>query len=128
MKKEERITGEKRIEQLFAIGNAFMAYPFRVVFRTTQAQTAFPLSVLVSVPKKRLKSAVKRNRVKRLVREAFRLNKHLFYDGAVLAECQIDAAFIYVKNEPADYREVEKAVQKALGILAQYLKTEDAEC
>lgn len=130
-KKKERVTGEKRVEALFTHGASFMAYPFRVVFRATPRAAAddVSLSVLVSVPKKRLKSAVKRNRVKRLAREAFRLNKHFFHNGGFPENRHLDVAFIYVKNEPADYPEVEKAMRKALNVLLQRVTEEEsAEC
>ncbi|WP_179857833.1 ribonuclease P protein component, partial [Porphyromonas gingivalis] len=57
---------------------------------------------------------VKRNRVKRLVREAYRLNKHLLND--VLQERQIYAtiAFMVVSDELPDFRTVERAMQKSL--------------
>lgn len=116
-RKEERISVEKRVETLFSQGDSYMAYPFRVVFlETAQHQTA-PLSVLISIPKKRLRSAVDRNRMKRLTREAYRLNKHLL-DGIFLGrEAHIDLAFIYVKDTLSDFTTVEKGVRKALNTL-----------
>jgi len=94
-----------------------MAYPFRVVFLETVHPHASPLSVLISIPKKRLRSAVHRNRMKRLTREAYRLNKHLF-DGGLSGEgVHIDAAFIYVKDALSDFAEVEKGMRKALSTL-----------
>jgi ribonuclease P protein component len=112
--KEERVTGEKRIETLFTQGRSFMAYPFRVVFLETAHSRAMPLSVLISIPKKRLKSAVHRNRMKRLVREAYRLNKHLIEDALLRKEGYIDVAFIYVKDELSDFDTVEKGIVKAI--------------
>ena len=79
-KKDERVTGVKRIEHLFAHGRSFISYPLRVVFveQTMQDDSSRRVSVFVSVPKKKLKSAVDRNRMKRLIRETYRLNKHSF--------------------------------------------------
>ncbi len=120
----ERVTGERRIETLFAQGHSFMAYPFRVVFLQTACAPARSLSVLISIPKKRLKSAVHRNRMKRLVREAYRLNKHLF-DGTLLPENgHIDIAFIYVKDELSEYPVVEKGIKKAMRELMQHIRKE----
>lgn len=119
--KEERVTGDKRIETLFTEGRSFMAYPFRVVFLETAHSRSMPLSVLVSIPKKRLKSAVHRNRMKRLVREAYRLNKHLIEDALLRKEGHIDVAFIYVKDELSDFATVEKGLRKALRALMHYI-------
>jgi len=124
--KEERVTGDKRIETLFAEGRSFMAYPFRVVFLETAHPLAMPLSILVSIPKKRLKSAVHRNRMKRLAKEAYRLNKHLIEDALLRKEGHIDVAFIYVKDELSDFATVEKGIRKALKELMYYL--ENVKC
>ncbi len=107
--KKERVTGEKRIESLFAKGRSFMAYPFRIVYLETKQNTAIPLSILITVPKKRMRSAVDRNRMKRLAREAFRLNKHLFF-----AQGNLDVAFVSVADTPCEYAVVEKGMLKAL--------------
>lgn len=112
--KKERVTGEKRIEALFEKGRSFMSYPFRVVYlETTQSETA-PLSILVSIPKRRIKSAVERNRMKRLAREAYRLNKHLFLFLESEEGRHLDVAFISVADKPYDYATAEKGMLKAI--------------
>ncbi len=113
--KEERVSGEKRIESLFANGRSFIAYPLRVVYVANDGSEN--VSIFVSVPKKRIKSAVKRNRVKRLIRETYRLNKFLLKDQ-LPEKSGLDIAFIYVKDEPAEYRTIEKGMLKALNELA----------
>ena len=118
-KKNERITGEKRIESLFSNGQSFVAYPMRVIFaKTASVADLPPVSVLVSVPKKRIKSAVQRNRIKRLIRETYRLNKHLI----ATCDCHLDVAFVYVKDELSDYATVEKGMLKALKFLSEQTK------
>ena len=112
--KKERVTGEKRIESLFERGRSFMAYPFRVVYVETILDSIIPLSVLISIPKKRIKSAVDRNRMKRLAREAYRLNKHLFFSRALKENESLDVAFINVADKICDYATVEKGIRKAL--------------
>jgi ribonuclease P protein component len=120
-KKKERVTGEKRVEALFSGGQSFIAYPLRVVFLKMKAVADMPLvSVLVSVPKKRIKSAVHRNRLKRLIRETYRLNKHL----VELTDCRLDVSFIYLKDELSDYATIEKGMRKALNELTHRLISE----
>ena len=110
-KKKERITGEKRIETLFSEGNSFVAYPLRVLFLKTAPIAGLPpVSVLVSVPKKRIKSAVGRNKLKRRIRETYRLNKHLIE----LVDCRLDVVFVYIKEELSDYATIEKGMRKAI--------------
>ena len=78
--KEERIVSNLLIETLFEKGNShsLTAYPLRAVFlKTEHHEGCAPVQLLISVPKKRFKHAVDRNRVKRQVREAYRKNKSL---------------------------------------------------
>lgn len=114
--KEERISGKIRINHLFTSGEAFLVYPFRVVYmKKTGSDTDRTTSVLISVPKKRLKRAVDRNRIKRLAREAYRLNKRLLVDSD--DKLPLDIAFIYVADKLVSYQLVEKSITKALHIL-----------
>jgi len=55
--------------------------------------------------------------VKRLIKEAYRLNKYSFDSRSALSGKQIDIAFLFLKNEIPDYKEIEKAMLKALSIL-----------
>ncbi|SFK29187.1 ribonuclease P protein component [Porphyromonadaceae bacterium KH3CP3RA] len=125
--KKERVTGEKRIEALFAQGRSFMSYPFRVVYLETMQNRTIPLSILISIPKKRIKSAVDRNRMKRLTREAYRLNKHLFLSRKAEENKHLDVAFICVADKPCDYATVEKGMLKAIKEL-NYRIEESKQC
>ena len=81
--KSKRLNSKNIIERLFAGGNhSFPAFPIRVVYMwiDPNEHENSPVSMLVSVPKKRFKRAVKRNHVKRQVREAFRLQQYLLAD------------------------------------------------
>lgn len=126
-KKEQRVTGTKRVDAIFASGKSFISYPLRVVYLQYEQSLTPKCSILVSVPKKRIKKAVHRNRIKRLVRESYRLNKKLTYDLDI-SEQSLDIAFIYVKDTMSDYAEIERAMQKALKQIAiRITKTEDSE-
>lgn len=118
--KSERLYVQKRIDALFSSGDAFIAYPLRVVY-AIRDRDEVGVSIMVSVSKKKFKRAVKRNRVKRLVREAYRLNKENFY---FLEDKSIDVAFLYLRNELPDYGEIEKAVKKTASILKSKLLPE----
>ena len=81
--KEERITSKILIDELFN-GNhshSMVAFPIRLVYMEKAREEACPpVQLLVSVPKRCFKRAVKRNRVKRQMREAYRHHKHLLVD------------------------------------------------
>lgn len=119
--KAERLNGKSVIEKLFAGGSkSFSIFPLRVVFMNIEKSEKSQASILISVPKKRFKRAVKRNRVKRQVREAYRKNKHELLNVLKEKEYGIAIAFIYLSNElyPTDKIEetttliIEKLIRK----------------
>lgn len=120
-KKEERIKGDKRVDAIFAQGESFISYPLRVVYLEHEQSEPTSCSILVSVPKKRVKKAVHRNRIKRLVRESYRLNRVLI-NTLELDQQPIDVAFIYVKDTATNFQEVDKAMKKALNQIATRIK------
>ena len=91
--KEERLCSRKALEELFEGSNkSIMAYPIRVVFQQTEETGT---RIMVSVSKRFFKHAVKRNRIKRQLREAYRLNKHLLMP----ASGGLNIAFLWISNE-----------------------------
>jgi len=121
--KSEHLCGEKRITRLFTQGDAFIAYPLRVVYLIEPKKDVEPASVMVSVPKKRFKRAVKRNRLKRLMREAYRLNKHELIEILNEKQLQIHVAFNYVSDDVLDFVAVEKKMKIAIQRLIDKIQT-----
>ena len=123
--KEERLCSKKLIERLFAGGNrSFPAFPLRVVYMPLSVdENPADVSILISVPKKRFKHAVKRNLVKRQVREAYRLNKHILIDSLKAQESpqKMVLAFIWLDNKIHATNEVEYKVKKLLHHIAENL-------
>ncbi len=79
--KEERLKSKKLIERLYKEGNSVKAFPLRMIFLQTEHISKFPSQVGVSVPKRNFKRAVDRNRIKRLMRESYRLQKEIVYNN-----------------------------------------------
>ena len=123
-KKAERLCSKKRIETLFAGGSrAISAYPLRVVFRergeTDGEQEA--VSILITVSKRYFKHAVDRNRTKRLIREAYRLNKQLLLNAPALEGRKLDLAFIWLSDDLFDYPTIENKIKILLQRIAETL-------
>ena len=102
--KHNKLCGQLRIQQLYRDGKRFVSWPLRVTYQPTEEET----QILVWAPKSLFKCAVKRNRLRRLMREAYRLNQ------ALLGEGHYQIAFNYMDKEEQPYQIIEKAVCKAL--------------
>lgn len=123
LNKSERLCSKKLIERLFAGGNkSFPSFPLRVVYMALETEeTTADASVLISVPKKRFKHAVKRNLVKRQVREAYRHHKHILLDTIQALEepKKMILAFIWLDNKIHPTEEVDFRVKKLLQHIAE---------
>jgi ribonuclease P protein component len=112
--KKERISSRTLIEKLFSGGGSrsMSAFPLRLVYMQVERNEGEPAAaMLISVPKRYFKRAVKRNRVKRQVREAYRKNKHILIPSEGR---QLLLAFIYTDNQLRDSVEVEDRVKNLL--------------
>jgi len=114
--KNERLLLQKAIDRLFNNGQSFLSYPLRIIYLPeNEAQTScFGIAVLISVPKKRIKHAVNRNRIKRLIRETYRLQKNRLVEHYEQHNRRLHVAFHYIGNEVMTYTVIEKAMSKAL--------------
>ena len=122
LSKAERLSWKRYIDLLFLRGQSFVAYPLRVVYLPVEGTLSVPVSFLVSVPKKKFKRAVKRNLIKRQVREAYRVHKQELYDSLVLSGKQLLVAFIYLDKEIVSFPEIEKAMTKAIRLLQEKVR------
>ena len=112
--KEERLCSQKTIGDLFTSGESFLAYPLKVVFLKTELSKPFPVQAAFTVSKRNFKHAVKRNILKRRMREAYRLNKTGFYKEIAAKELQLAIMFVYIGKDIAEYTTIEKAMISAL--------------
>lgn len=104
-KKEERLKSRKLIDQLFKEGKSFSNFPFRVVWLFTDKQDAV-LKTGFTVSSRHFKRAVDRNRVKRLMREAYRLQKKGLHQQLVEQQKQLAVFIMYIGNELPEYESV----------------------
>lgn len=122
--KSERLNRKKVIEKMFSGGaRSFSVFPLRVVCLPVEESEA-PVSILVSVSKRRFKRAVKRNRVKRQIREAYRKNKHGLLQALQGTERKLAVAFIYLSDRLADSEEIEDRMRTALARIAEKVASE----
>lgn len=112
--KKEHLCGEIRVARLFAEGKAFIAYPLRIVYRFTNEISDARVRVVVGVPKKRFKHAVDRNRLKRQIKEAYRLNKQELTDILIARNQYLEVGINYISDDKLDYATIDAKMKSAL--------------
>jgi ribonuclease P protein component len=85
-------------------------------------ETNAGVSLLISVSKKRIKLAVKRNRIKRLIRETYRLNKHALHNAIDAANKRLVFAILYQENEICPYTVFENNMKTTIAELIKSIK------
>lgn len=113
--KKQKLCSTLAIEALFGKGAdvcSCLAFPLRAVWRENPGRKSdAPLQFMISVPKKRLRHAVDRVKMRRRIREAFRLHHQQY---ALEAGKKYDIIFVYVNSGLLPYHKVERAMHKIL--------------
>ena len=123
--KNERLKSKTTIGLLFSEGKSVSKYPLRLVYRIGEANQEEKIKIGVSVSKKYFKKAVDRNYFKRVLRETYRLNKHLLWDNL---EESYSFMFFYQSKDRLSYEEINtKTIQLFEKFLQQVNKTTDSE-
>jgi ribonuclease P protein component len=121
-KKHERLKSRKLIDQLFQEGKSFGIYPLRLIWLETELPLAqISVQTGFTVPKRRFAKATARNRIKRKIREAFRLKK--YHLDRALEDQERNFAFmiLYTGKEDLAYDQIERAM---IGLVKRFLKKE----
>jgi len=122
--KKHRLSSHALIERLFGGGCSFFAYPFRCIWLVADpvpGKETADVQVLVSVSKKNHKRAVVRNKLKRRIREAYRLNRYRLAGLELPENKKLVLAFIYSSKEILDYSVIEHGVVKILSEIPKRL-------
>ncbi len=124
--KQERVKSRKVIEQLFKEGKAFSVFPYRVIWQAT-TNTSAALQAGFSVSSRHFKKAVHRNRIKRLMREAYRLQKNGLQIHLEKNEKSAALFFIYTGKEIPDYILTSEKINMLLKlVLKKYVNDDTA--
>ena len=117
--KQERLKSKKLIEKLYAEGDSVKNFPLRMMYVQTVHTSEFPCQVGVSVAKRNYKLAVDRNRLKRLMRETYRLQKQIVYNN-------LDKPYVfmisYIGREEIKYEDLYLKMEKLLTLFIDKVK------
>ena len=112
--KEERLRSRSVMTRLFDRNAkdvfSFLVYPYRIVVLEEEGSEACFPEILISVPKRTFKKAVHRNKIKRLTREAYRIQKTLFPKKLYIG-------LLYIGKELTTFEDAKKSLHKALSKL-----------
>lgn len=123
--KNERLKSKTTIGLLFSEGKSVSKYPLRLVYRQAEAAYQGNTKVGVSVSKKYFKKAADRNYFKRVLRETYRLNKHLLLDSL---DQPYSFMLFYQTKDRLSYEEINtKTIQLFEKFLQQINKSQDSE-
>ena len=109
--KKEKLKSRKLIELLFSEGRAITRFPLRLLYLETELPKETQVQAAVTVSRKAFRNAVSRNRIKRLMRESYRLNKALVFNNI---EGNFAFLFLYLGKEMPTFNEVERSMQSLL--------------
>ena len=117
--KQERLKSKKLIEKLYAEGDSVKTFPLRMMYVQTAHTSEFPCQVGVSVAKRNYKLAADRNRLKRLMRETYRLQKQIVYNN-------LDKPYVfmisYIGKEEIKYKDLHLKMEKLLTLFIDKVK------
>ncbi len=119
--KKERLKSKKLIEQVFQDGKSLKRFPLKLFYLKTDLPEAVKCQAAMAVPKKRVRQAVKRNHIKRLMRESYRLQKEPIFNKLLGNYALL---FLYLGDESPEYEYMEDAMK---ALLMRFLKESENE-
>lgn len=140
LRKAERLRHRTLVEQLFEHGESLYDFPLRLkwrildsdslagAFRIPTSEKIGRMQMMITVPKKRRKRAVDRVLLRRRIREAYRLNRHILFDALDKRPdiASLEMAFIYIHDDNIDYQHIEKKMIRLLHKIESALLPEAA--
>jgi len=124
-RKKERLCSKKSIDFLFGSGKDLFVYPFKIKWVEASLNKGYPVEILIVVPKKYSKSSVKRNKIKRFIKEAYRKKKYILYKKLEENNKRIFIALLYIGKEFHNYQFIEEKINVFLQRLNVLLDNAD---
>lgn len=112
---KERLKRRNLINRLFnREGKTLAVHPLRIIWLETPLHVDIPVQFTVSVPKRAFAKAAHRNRIRRQIKEAFRLKKHLIHEFALTNNKQFAIILLYTGKRAVPYEEITKNLDRII--------------
>ena len=123
-KKSERLSSKKQISSLVINGNTLYCYPFKILWLISPSGPGVPfrMEAAFSVPRRKFKKAVRRNTIRRRMKEAFRLNKEDFKQHLRDHPCVLSVLIIFTPRKELGYAEIDHGIKSAFQILKNIIQ------
>lgn len=122
-KKSERLSGKKLLGEIHREGKAVKAFPFILLYKPCSFENGETAKLAISIPKRRVKKAVDRNRMRRQVREVYRIEKSTLYTVLTGESVQLGMLIIFVGNETSvDSNLVKEKISQLIARLSNEIR------
>ncbi|MGZ5282960.1 MAG: ribonuclease P protein component [Bacteroidia bacterium] len=114
--KAEKLCSEKIISDIFSrrLTKSAFSFPILAIWRYQALPAPFPAQILFSVPKKKIKQSNQRNRIRRQLREIYRLQKNILYESLSLQRLQCAVVIVYNAQESIPFAQLENAFKEVI--------------
>ncbi len=112
--KNERLCSKIIIKQLLASQQKILNYPFLLKWTYVDLKSTAPVQILIAVPKRKIKKAVHRNYIKRIIRESYRKNKHIIHIPLKEKNQKMVLSITFLGHKNVDYKETEMKISSLM--------------
>ena len=122
--KKDKLKSRKQTQFLFAKGQSMNAFPIKLIYtiqkiESVESPASGTLQAGVGAPSRTFRKAVARNRVKRLLREGYRLERPAFIETAVIKGLRINLFFLYTDATVITQKEMQEKIKQLLSRLSE---------
>lgn len=125
--KNYKLCSKQVIDELFNSGNTIKSYPLIAIYKQVEFNDETPFKIVFSAPKRTFRKAVQRNRIKRICREAVRMNKQILESYLNESKTQLALFLVYSSKDELNHSQLEKKVVKLFNALTQSLHEQQSK-
>ncbi|MCV6631143.1 MAG: ribonuclease P protein component [Flavobacteriaceae bacterium] len=114
--KSSKLKSKKQIEKLFLEGKQVQKFPLKMIYLAVEEDRKPLMKAAFAVPKRKVRLATRRNRIKRLLRESYRLQQYTYFNKITTS---YDVLFLYLGNEKTTYQKLAPKMERLLQLFVE---------